>query len=291
MTLAQPLAASGDTVVRRRRSPIRRALGYWSAGWLVLLLMAAISAPILPIDDPLAIDIANKLSPPGTDGHLLGTDGLGRDILSRLVYGARVSLFVSIVAVGIGFTLGGLLGLVAGYFRGHLDTGLSAVIDVILAFPGMVLLLGVIAFVGQSLTTVTITIGLLSIPIYMRISRANSMGVADRDYVLASRLYGARDRRILRRDILPNVVMPVVAFALVSLGVVIVLEGGLAFLGLSVPPPTASWGTMISEGKRHLRTDPYLVVMPSLAMFITVMALNVQGERLRARWSIKRTAD
>ncbi|MEQ8439183.1 MAG: ABC transporter permease [Ilumatobacter fluminis] len=291
MTLAQPLAASDDTVVRRRRSPIRRVLGYWSAGWLVLLVVVAVAAPILPIDDPLAIDIANKLSPPGTDGHLLGTDGLGRDILSRLVYGARVSLFVSVVAVGIGFTLGGLLGLVAGYFRGHLDTGLSAVIDVILAFPGMVLLLGVIAFVGQSLTTVTITIGLLSIPIYMRISRANSMGVADRDYVLASRLYGARDRRILRRDILPNVVMPVVAFALVSLGVVIVLEGGLAFLGLSVPPPTASWGTMISEGKRHLRTDPYLVVMPSLAMFITVMALNVQGERLRARWSIKRTAD
>jgi peptide/nickel transport system permease protein len=272
------------------RGKRRRGSGfvYWACvGWLALVVLAAVTASWLPLPDPNEIDILSKQAPPFSEGHLLGADGLGRDILSRLAYGARVSLIISISAVAVGILVGGTLGMVVGYFRGRLETGVMAVIDIILAFPGLVLLLALVAFVGQSLTAITLVIGFLSIPIYTRVARAATLSVSQREYVLAAGLMGARTRRILFREIMPNVLLPVAAFGLIALGVVIVLEGSLAFLGLSVEAPAATWGSMIAEGKRHLDDAPHIALIPAVAMFLTVLALNLVGDGLRSRFDVK----
>lgn len=262
-------------------------LFYACLGWIVLIVLVAITAPWLPIPDPNAIDIPAKEAPPLSAGHLLGTDGLGRDVLSRLAYGARVSLTISLSAVGVGIVIGGTLGMVVGYFRGKLETVVMAGTDIILAFPGLVLLLALIAFVGQSLTAITLVIGFLSIPIYARVARAATLAVSQREYVLAAGLMGARTRRILFREIMPNVILPVAAFGLIALGVVIVLEGSLAFLGLSVEAPAATWGSMIAEGKRHLDDAIHIALVPSLVMFLTVLSLNLVGDVLRSRFDVR----
>lgn len=270
---------------RRRRG---RGVVYWFClSWLGLVVLAALAANWLPLPDPDAIDIINKQAPPFSEGHLLGTDGLGRDILSRLAYGARVSLVISVAAVGVGIIVGGTLGMVVGYFRGRLETGVMAVIDVILAFPGLVLLLALVAFVGQSLLAITIVIGFLSIPVYTRVARAATLAVSQREYVLAAGLMGGKTTRILFREIMPNVILPVAAFGLIALGVVIVLEGSLAFLGLSVEAPAATWGSMIAEGKRHLDQAIHIALIPSVVMFLTVLSLNLVGDVLRSRFDVR----
>lgn len=271
--------------VRRTRG---RGVVYWFClSWLGLVVLAAVAANWLPLPDPDAIDIVNKQAPPFSDGHLLGTDGLGRDILSRLAYGARVSLVISVAAVGVGIIVGGTLGMVVGYFRGRLETVVMAVIDVILAFPGLVLLLALVAFVGQSLLAITVVIGFLSIPVYTRVARAATLAVSQREYVLAAGLMGGKTTRILFREIMPNVILPVAAFGLIALGVVIVLEGSLAFLGLSVEAPAATWGSMIAEGKRHLAEAIHIALIPSVVMFLTVLSLNLVGDVLRSRFDVR----
>lgn len=261
---------------------------YWTClVWLSLVVLAALLADVLPLPEPNAIDIASKEAPPFSPGHLLGTDGLGRDILARLAHGARVSLIISLSAVGVGILVGGTLGMVVGYFRGKLETFVMAVIDIILAFPGLVLLLALVAFVGQSLTAITVVIGFLSIPVYTRVARAATLAVSQREYVLAAGLMGAKTRRILFREIMPNVILPVAAFGLIALGVVIVLEGSLAFLGLSVEAPAATWGSMIAEGKRHLDDGIHIALVPSIVMFMTVLSLNLVGDVLRSRFDVR----
>ncbi|MDK3256909.1 ABC transporter permease [Blastococcus capsensis] len=270
---------------RRKRG---KGVVYWFClGWLALVVLAAIAANWLPLPDPNAIDIINKTAPPFSEGHLLGTDGLGRDILSRLAYGARVSLVISVAAVAVGIIVGGTLGMVVGYFRGRLETAVMAVIDVILAFPGLVLLLALVAFVGQSLLAITVVIGFLSIPVYTRVARAATLAVSQREYVLAAGLMGGKTTRILFREIMPNVILPVAAFGLIALGVVIVLEGSLAFLGLSVEAPAATWGSMIAEGKRHLDDAIHIALIPSVVMFLTVLSLNLVGDVLRSRFDVR----
>lgn len=297
-TAGAELQASGfgnavDTIQsgpERSRRARRRGAGvlYWAClGWLVLVVLVAITAPWLPIPDPNAIDIPAKQAPPFTAGHLLGTDGLGRDVLSRLAHGARVSLIISVSAVAVGILVGGTLGMVVGYFRGKLETAVMAAVDIILAFPGLVLLLALVAFVGQSLTAITLVVGFLSIPIYARVARAATLAVSQREYVLAAGLMGARTRRILFREIMPNVILPVAAFGLIALGVVIVLEGSLAFLGLSVEAPAATWGSMIAEGKRHLDDALHIALVPSVVMFLTVLSLNFVGDALRSRFDVR----
>lgn len=276
--------ADGWRRTRRRGAGL---LYRFCLGWLALIVFVAITAPWLPLPDPDTIDIAAKLAPPLTAGHLLGSDGLGRDILSRLVFGAQVSLIISLSAVGVGIVVGGTIGMVVGYFRGRLETTVMAGVDVLLAFPGLVLLLALIAFVGQSLTAITLVIGFLSIPIYARVARAATLAVSQREYVLAAGLMGARTRRILFREIMPNVILPVAAFGLIALGVVIVLEGSLAFLGLSVEAPAATWGSMIAEGKRHLSDAIHIALIPSVVMFLTVLSLNLVGDVLRSRFDVR----
>jgi peptide/nickel transport system permease protein len=253
-------------------------------------VVVAITASWLPLADPEDQDLANRLAGPFTAGHLLGTDGLGRDILSRLAYGARVSLIISVAAVSIGMVVGGSIGMVVGYVRGRAEGVVMWAINVLLAFPGLVLLLGLVAFVGQSLTAITLVVGFLSIPTYARVARATTLTVAQREYVLAARSLGASRGRILVREILPNVVLPVAAFGLVALGVVIVLEGSLAFLGLSVKAPDPTWGSMIAEGRRHLDQTAHLSLVPSIVMFLTVLAVNFVGDALRSRFDVREAA-
>lgn len=271
---------------RRANDGRRLGWGFWLAAlWAGAVVIAGLAGTLLPIQDPNAIDIPRKLSAPFDPGHLLGTDGLGRDMLARLVVGARVSLTVSLTAVSIGMLVGGALGVIAGYVRGAFDTVLTGVVSVLMAFPGLVLLLGLVAFVGQSLTAISLVIGFLSIPIYARVARANTLSVVEREYVLASRAQGARPVRVLLREVVPVVILPLLAFALTALGVVIVLEGSLAFLGLSVEPPAATWGSMIAEGKRHLADTVHVALVPSVVMFLTVLSFNVIGDTLRKRLS------
>jgi peptide/nickel transport system permease protein len=271
-------------------SPARkqgRGIAFWLAvGWLVVVVICAAFADRLPVADELRPNVIDKLSTPSLE-YPLGTDGLGRDTLARLVHGARVSVVVSLSAVGIGMFVGGTLGMVAGYVRGWFETLLMAVVNVILAFPGLVLLLVLLAYVGQSLGVISVVIGILSIPIYARVARANTLAIAQREFVLAAHTMGANRLRILFREIAPNVIMPVLAFGLVAMGVIIVLEGALAFLGLSVEAPTPTWGGMIAEGKRHLSSHPHVALIPSAAMLLTVLSLNYVGDILRRSYDVR----
>jgi peptide/nickel transport system permease protein len=260
---------------------------FWLAvGWLATVVVSALFAGLLPVQDPIVPDVMDKLATPSVE-HPLGTDGLGRDALARLVHGARVSLVVSLTAVGVGMFVGGTLGMLAGFVRGWFETALMAVINVILAFPGLVLLLVLLAYVGQSLGMISLVIGFLSIPVYARVARANTLAVAQREFVVAAHTMGASRTRLLFREIAPNVVLPVAAFGLVAMGVIIVLEGALAFLGLSVEAPDPTWGGMIAEGKRHLNEAPHVALVPSAAMFLTVLSLNFVGDNLRRRFDVR----
>ena len=275
----------------RRKQRVFGVAFYLACAWLALIVLCAILSNVLPVQDPNAIDVLSKLEGPFSEGHVLGTDGLGRDILARLVHGARVSVVISLVAVSIGMAVGGTLGMVVGFFRGRIERFIMAIVDVVLAFPGLVLLLALVAYVGQNLRVIATVIGMLSIPIYTRVSRANTLSISQREFVLAARALGATNRRIMFKEIFPNVVLPVMALGLIAMGVVIVLEGSLAFLGLSVKLPQATWGGMIAEGKRHLPTGvAHVAFIPSVVMFLTVLSLNFVGDKLRSRFDVRESS-
>lgn len=283
--LVEPVV--GDATPPRRRIGGKYGIVFWIAvGWLGLVLFAAAFSQWLPLKDPNQLNTSMMLERPSGE-HWLGTDGLGRDIFSRAFFGARVSVVVSLAAVTIGLLIGGMIGMTVGFFRGRTETFVMAMVDVILAFPGLVLLLALVAYVGQNLTAIAIVIGFLSIPVYTRVARANTLAVSNREFILAARAMGATRRRLLFAEVLPNVILPLLAYALVAMGVIVVLEGSLAFLGLSVQPPTATWGSMIAEGKRHLRTAPHVAMIPAFVMFLTVLSLNFVGDRLRSRFDVK----
>lgn len=268
----------------------RRGAGpaFWLAvAWLAVVAFCAIFVDLLPLPSPdLPQPGSGRLASPDATNPL-GTDGISRDIATRLIHGARVSLVVSLTAVGIGLVVGGTLGMMVGYFRGWFETVVMRIIDIILAFPGLVLLLVLLAYLGSNLRVISIIIGVLSIPIYTRVARANTLALSQREFVRTARTMGASHRRIIFRELLPNVVLPVAAFGLVAAGVVIVLEGSLAFLGLSVPPPRATWGGMIAAARRDLSDAPWVALFPSLAMFFTVLSLNFVGDTLRTRFDVK----
>lgn len=253
--------------------------------WLAFIVLSAAFADVLPLQDPnVGITVGNRPSLPPSTEHLLGTDNNSRDLFARLIYGARVSLTVSATAVGFGLVFGGFFGAMVGYVRGKTETVVMATIDVILAFPGLVLLLALIAFLqSASLFAISVVIGFLSIPPYTRVSRANTLSIARREFVTAAEAIGTRRTTILFREIIPNVLPSLIAYALVASAAIIVLEGSLAFLGLSVQPPTATWGAMINEGRQNMKQNLLPVVFPSLAMLFTVLSLNTVGDWLRKR--------
>ncbi len=266
--------------------PVRRTrrLGtlFWMAvGWTMLVLAAAALANLLPLPSPTDMDMLERRAT-FSALHWLGTDALGRDELSRLIYGARISLTVGLCAPVIGLVIGGALGMLAGYFRGRFETLVVGSMDVLLAFPPLILALAVTAYLGQSLINLTCILGVLGIPAFMRVARASTLTLARREFVIAAQALGATHARILLRELLPNVFLPLLAFFLLGVAVTIVVEGALSFLGLGVPPPISSWGSMIGEGRESLEIAPRLAFIPAAAMFFTVLSFNLVGDTLRA---------
>ena len=261
----------------RRLGPL-----FWMAiVWMILVFAVAILAGVLPLASPTDMDMLEKRAPFSMQ-HWLGTDGLGRDELARVIYGARISLIVGICAPIIGLTIGGALGLVAGYFRGRFESVVVGSMDVLLAFPPLILALAVSAYLGQSILNLTLILGMLGVPAFMRVARAATLTLARREFVIAAQALGATHARILLRELLPNVMLPLVAFFLLGVAVTIVAEGSLSFLGLGVPPPISSWGSMIGEGRESLEMAPRLAFSPAIAMFLTVLSFNLVGDTLRA---------
>lgn len=269
-------------------------LGGWlSAIWLAVVSVAAIAAPWLPIDEPDITDfsvLANN-SAPFKAGHLLGTDNNGYDIFSRLIWGGRVSLVVAAGVLIIGMLVGGTIGLLAGYLRGKAEVVLMATVDIFLAFPALILLIAIVAFLGADLLNVVLGISIVSIPAFARIARATTLTFSQREFVLAAKAAGASRARILVREILPNVILPLLAFGLLVVGIAIVAEGSLAFLGLT-STETISWGGMINGGKRPLQQEniAHTAMLPALMMFLTVLAVNFLGDRFRAAFDVKDSA-
>lgn len=275
-----PLEAAELRVGRSRRAG--RGLVFWvCVAWIGLVVFGAVFASVLPIASPDALDPFKRLEPIGTSGHLLGTDNLGRDVLSRIIYGSRVSLIVGLTAFGLGIVVGGGLGMIAGQVGGRLERVITWLMDVILSFPALVLLIALVAFAGHSLLHISLALGFLSIPVFARLSRATTLATADRDFVKAARGAGLSPMRILRREILPNVLPGLFAYGLIAMGATIVVEGSLSFLGLSVSAPTPSWGGLISAGQSLLQTNPGLVLIPSAVLCLTVLAFNLAGDTLR----------
>jgi len=267
-------------------SPVRRTrrLGslFWMAvGWISFIVLASIFAGLLLAHSPTDMDMLDRRAP-FSAAHWLGTDGLGRDEFARLIHGARISLIVGLCAPVIGLTVGGALGMLSGYFRGRFETLVVGSMDVLLAFPPLILVLAIIAFLGQSIFNLTLILGVLSIPASMRVARAATLTLSRREFVIAAQALGATHARILLRELLPNVMLPLFAFFLLGVAVIIVVEGALSFLGLGVPPPISSWGSMIGEGRESLDIAPRLAFLPAAAMFLTVLSFNLVGDALRA---------
>ena len=242
--------------------------------------LAALLAPYLVPFSPTALDVNAILRPPGVV-HLLGTDALGRDVLARLLYGGRVSLWVGFVAVGLSVSIGLFLGLCAGYFGGLVDEGIMRGVDVMLCFPSFFLILAVIAFLTPSLTNIMIVIGLTSWMGVARLVRAETLALRGREFVLAARVSGMGAPGILFYHILPNAAAPVFVSATLGVAGAILVESSLSFLGLGVQPPMPSWGNMLMDGKEVLEVAPWLSIFPGLAILFTVLGYNLIGESLR----------
>lgn len=242
--------------------------------------LAALLAPLIAPCDPNTLHLQNILEPPSSR-FWLGTDRLGRDVFSRLLFGGRISLWVGFVAVGISISIGTVLGLISGYFRGWLDEIIMRAVDIMLCFPSFFLILAVIAFLEPDLTNIMVVIGLTSWMGVTRLVRADTLSLREREFVAAARLAGSPTSRILLRHILPNALAPVLITATLGVAGAILVESSLSFLGLGVQPPTASWGNMLMEGKAVIESAPWLSVYPGLAILITVLGYNLLGESLR----------
>ncbi|RMD82783.1 MAG: ABC transporter permease [Candidatus Dadabacteria bacterium] len=258
----------------------------FAAAILLSFVAAALFAPKLAPYDPAAQNLALGLAPPSA-AHPLGCDKLGRDELSRLLYGARVSLFVAVVAVAANVALGTLVGAVAGYFGGALDFWLMRVVDVVMAFPGILLAIAISAVLGPSIGHVVLALAAIGWTGYARLVRGEVLRIKGREHVVAARALGASRLRILQRHVLPLAWAPVIVQATFGMAGVIVAEASLSFLGLGVQPPTPSWGAMVNDGRPFLLVAPHMTVFPGLAIVATVLALNILGDTLRDRLDVR----
>jgi peptide/nickel transport system permease protein len=273
-----------------------RKLGFWfwaSVAWLAALVLAAVFADLLPLKDPTATFRGVSRDGPST-AHWFGADNIGHDVFSRTIYGARRSLAVAAVATAVGFTVGGVVGLVAGFYRRRLDDAIVAILDIMLAIPGLVLALALVAFFAPPGTAspteqtvwATIALSILAVPTIARVARAQTLVWADRDFVLASRTLGARNLRIIVRDVLPNILPAMFSFAFIGLAVLIVVEAALAFFGVG-DVSGVSWGIMIQNGRSQVDRAPHMVLFPALFMFLTILALNFVGDQMRTRFDVR----
>ncbi|HEX6797265.1 MAG TPA: ABC transporter permease [Ktedonobacterales bacterium] len=292
---------SGVTLELDKEAPERRAWSSRGAGlvrgalaavredprWLfgvvlVVLALAAIFAPLVAPYPPLQYHPAVASQPPSR-AHLLGTDDLGRDQLSRVIYGARISLSVGILAILAGGAVGTAMGMVGGYLRGWVDQSITIVVDSLLAFPPLLLPLAIAAVLGPSVENLIIALAIARIPVYARLARGQSLQVRGLDYVTAARGVGTRTHAILGRHVLPNILSPLMVQATISVSLAILDESVLSFLGLGAQPPTPEWGAMISAAETYLTSDPWMMLGPALAIVVTVLSLNLLGDALRDR--------
>ena len=260
---------------------------FWiCVGWLALNIIGAIFANVLPVQNPLNQDYNFINSGPSLH-HIFGTDDLGRDIFARIVYGSRVSIAVGAGSMLIGFGIGAPLGMLAAYRRGRFDTFVTTVMYVFLAFPAIIAVIAVLSFwTPRSMFKIIVVIGFASVPLVYRVIRTATLAIATKDYVIAAKVQGATDRRILMKELLPNIAPIGISFLLIGVATVVTLEGALAFLGLSVNPPTPSWGNMINESRTILAENPWLVLFPSLALCLFLLCLNFIGDRVRSHFDV-----
>jgi ABC-type dipeptide/oligopeptide/nickel transport system permease subunit len=275
---------------RARRLSLRRLWrfkwGLAAASVLLVIIASAVGAPWIVASDPLSVDIRHRLAPPvwmegGTPAHLLGTDQIGRDLLSRVIHGGRVSLIIGVAAVIISSTMGVLLGLLAGYSDPRVDWTIMTLVNVMLTFPFVLLALAVIAVLGPSVVNMIIVLGVADWPLYARVIRAETLAIREREFVLAGRALGMSHLRVMFRQILPNLVSVIVVIATLQVARVIILESFLSFLGLGVQPPIPAWGNMLGEGRVYMLNSWWIAAFPGLAIFVTTLTINLMGNALR----------
>lgn len=282
--LAEETAAELSPVPAKRA---KRNVLFWAAvAWVSGIFVVALFADVLPLPG-----YGVQVGPPRLapfqefgDGLILGTDAFGRSNLSRVIYGARVSMVVGIVATAVGLFVGGGIGLMSGYLRGWTDRGSSFLVDTLLAFPPLVLLMAITAVLQPKASTILLGLSILVIPTFIRLERAAAMSWSERPFVLAARSYGTRDFRVAVRHILPNSALTLITYVPTVISAMIIAEGSLSFLGLGLPSPTPSWGVMIADGKNVLRVSPGVVFVPAVFVFLTVLSFNLIGENVRARF-------
>lgn len=267
-----------NSMLRRLRTNRLAFIGLLS---IMAAILLAILSPIIAPYDPTGMDTANRFAPPGTPGHLLGSDEFGRDVLSRIIYGSRVSLRVAALAVILATTVGGVTGLIAGYLGGWLDNLLMRIVDVLFAIPALMVALGVVGLMGPSEKSVTIALAVAYAPLFARIIRSAVVGLRNQGFLEAARAMGASETRILAEDIIPNILPVVMVQVTASLAWGILDEASLGFLGLGVQPPTPSWGAILTTGRQYLYQAPTVPVFAGLAVLIVVFGFNLFGDGLR----------
>jgi peptide/nickel transport system permease protein len=269
---------------RPRGETLRRLMRSRSAviggGVLALIVLAALAAPLISPFDPIKTNQRLSLEAPSL-GHLMGTDRFGRDVFTRVVWGGQISLPIGLVSVGIGLLFGVSVGLLAGYYGGWVDAISMRMVDLLLAFPGILLALAIIAILGGSLTNLMIAVGISAIPDYVRITRGTVLSLKQREFVLAARVIGCRGPTIMLRHILPNVMAPLIVLATLGMAAAIITGSALSFLGLGIKPPTPEWGNMLAEGREFLQHAWWVAFFPGAAIMLTVLSINLLGDGLR----------
>ena len=288
-TAVAPLTKqNGAASTNEKRNWSRLGIVFWIAvSWVCIITFSAAFADFLPFQDPLKTNLRNTFGKMFTEGHILGTDPVGRDMLGRIVYGAQVSLKIAYTAPLISLVLGVTFGMCAGYFRGKVDGAIGIFVDAILAFPNIVAIMAILFFLGPTLLNMILVLGFFGMVGDLRVTRANTILYAKREFVLAARAQGASHLRIMFKELLPNVIIPVLALAVIGMSRVIVIEGILSFLGVGLPPPNPTWGKMISEGYSEMGYAPHVTFVPAAAMFFTILSFNLIGDRLRTLTNAK----
>jgi peptide/nickel transport system permease protein len=266
----------GGDAWRRLRRDRAAMLG---AACLLVLVLGAVAAPLVAPYEPTKVTMRERLQTP-TARHLLGTDQFGRDILSRIVHGTRISLTIGLISVGIGLGLGTTLGLVAGFFR-RLDYPIVAAMDVLLSFPQILLAIAIVAALGPGIFNAMIAVGIGTVPAFTRLTRATTLSIREREYVEAARALGAGNARLLVRHVLANSLAPLIVFATLALAGAVLSAAILSFLGLGAQPPMPEWGAMVAEGRAFIAQYPHIATFPSLAIFVVVLCFNLLGDGLR----------
>jgi peptide/nickel transport system permease protein len=270
-----------STPLRRVLKRMRRTVNIWFGSLiLVAVVFLAVFAPVVSSYNPLLVTPADRMKPPDAQ-HLFGTDDFGRDVFTRVIYAGRLSIEVGLISIAVASVAGTLLGIIAGYYGGWVDVIVMRLIDMMLAFPSILLALAIVAILGRSLPNVMLAVGVATIPVYTRIVRASTLSAKQMDYVLSAHAIGCPAGLIMLRHILPNILAPIIVITTNGIAGAIVAGAALSFLGLGAQPPTPEWGIMLSDGRQFLRSASWITTFPGLAIMLTVLAINLLGDGLR----------